>query len=308
MTLDYKILWFEDNQTSFTTKSRQLKSVVEELGFVFAEPRNEVDGENLETIDFTIYDLIIADLNLAHDVKGSSILDQIRAKDIYTEVVFYSSEGEDYVRAELLKYKIDGAYCAHRDNDEFIEKVSQVILTTIKKVQDLNNMRGLIMSETSDIEKTMKKIIKLSLEKNAFGLRESLKQTIFENVQIKVNSKKSKFDTASSNDNINQIISDNVMFDASEKIKAVQQLIDLIDHEVTYPHKGNQFKGSYSEITRKRNLLGHETPDIIEGKTIIGKDDSAFEFNDYFCKNIRQMVKTHGTDLDQLLNLIEQQP
>jgi hypothetical protein len=304
MNLDYKILWFEDIQSSFNAKKRLVKRVVEDLGFVFPEPRNEINDDNLDTIDFQIYDLIIADLNLANDDKGSTILNTIREKGIYTEVVFYSSEGEDYVRRELSKYQIDGAYCADRDNDDFIDKVSHVIRTTVKKVQDLNNMRGLIMAETSDIDKTMFEIIKAALDKNAFGIRDNLVKQIFENVNGKVSGKKTDFDTFYGNQNINRVLKDTVMFDASEKIKAVQFIIDSVEHKVTAPYKNDGFKTSYTEITKKRNLLGHETQAPVEGKIIVGTGEHAFEFNDEFCITMRKKVKKHGDDLDELFQLV----
>jgi hypothetical protein len=303
MNLDYKILWFEDIQSSFNAKKRLVKRVVEDLGFIFPEPRNEINDDNIDTIDFKIYDLIIADLNLANGEKGSTILNTIREKGIYTEVVFYSSQGEDYVRNELRNFQIDGAYCADRADDDFIDKVSHVIQTTVKKVQDLNNMRGLIMAETSDIDKRMFEIITKVLEKNTAGIGEKLIASIFENVNSKVNEKKDKFDKYNGK-RIEKIVTDNVMFDTSEKIKAVQFIIDSVEHKVTAPYKKDVFKISYSEITKKRNLLGHESQETNEGKVIIGTGEHAFEFNDDFCINIRRKVKKHADDLGQLFDLI----
>jgi hypothetical protein len=304
MNLDYKILWFEDIQASFNAKKRLVKRVVEELGFVFPEPRNEINDDNLNTIDFQLYDLIIADLNLANGEKGSTILNTIREKGIYTEVVFYSSEGEAYVRSELQKFQIDGAYCADRDNDDFIDKVSHVIQTTVKKVQDLNNMRGLIMAETSDIDKTMFEIINLIVTKDALGIRDNLVNHIFENVKGKVSGKKSDFDTFYGNRNINRVLKDTVMFDTSEKIKAVQFIIDSVEDKITAPYKNDGFKTSYTEITKKRNLLGHETQAPVEGKIIVGTGEHAFEFNDEFCITMRKKVKKHGDDLVELYQFI----
>jgi hypothetical protein len=303
MNLDYKILWFEDIQSSFNAKKRLVKRVVEDLGFVFPEPRNEINDDNLEEIDFKIYDLIIADLNLANGEKGSTILNTIREKGIYTEVVFYSSQGEDYVRNELRNFQIDGAYCADRADDDFIDKVSHVIETTVKKVQDLNNMRGLIMAETSDIDKTMFEIITKVLEKNTGGISEKLIASIFENVNSKVTEKKDKFDKYNGK-RVEKILADNVMFDTSEKIKAVQLIIDIIDHKVTSPYKNDGFKTSYSEITKKRNLLGHETHAPVDGKIIVGTGEHAFEFDDEFCVNMRKRVRKYGNDLEMLLQLI----
>lgn len=307
MNLDYKILWFEDIQSSFNAKKRLVKRIVEDLGFVFPEPRNEINDDNLDVIDFQIYDLIIADLNLANGEKGSTILNAIREKGIYTEVVFYSSQGEDYVRNELRNFQIDGAYCADRADDDFIDKVSHVIKTTVKKVQDLNNMRGLIMAETSDIDKTMFEIIKAALEKNAFGIRENLVNQIFDNVNGKVSGKKTDFDTFFGNQNINRVLKDTVMFDASEKIKAVQFIIDSLEHEITTPYKKDGFKSGYSEVTKKRNLLGHETQAPVDGKIIVGTGEHAFEFNDEFCIVIRKKVKKYSDDLNTILRFITEQ-
>jgi CheY-like chemotaxis protein len=305
MTLEYKILWFEDIVTSFNAKKRLIKRVIEDLGFVFVEPRNEIDDANLDTIDFQLYDLIIADLGLANGTKGSTILETIREKGVYTEVVFYSSNGEQYVRNELSNFQIDGAYCADRENDDFIDKVGKVIFTTIKKVQDLNNIRGLIMAETSDIDKKMLKIIQLIITKNAFGLRDELTENIFTNVRCKVNGKKNNFDGYDRNRNVNNVMKDSVMFDAFEKLKVIQFIFDSVDHLIAQAYKNDKFKVSYSEITRRRNLLGHETQNLNGGRITIGTGDAAFEFNDDFCIDMRKKVKKHGDDLDEFLNTVE---
>lgn len=303
MKLSYKILWFEDDTVSYNGKKEMVKAIVEdELGFHFPEPRNEINGDNIEDINYDDFDLLIADLNLA-GTKGTALIDRIRHNlGIYTEVIFYSSEGEKAVRNALKEYEIDGAYCADRGED-FEDKVRKVIKTTVKKVQDLNNMRGLIMAETSDIDKIMFEIITKVLEKNTSGIGEKLKESIFANVNSKVNEKKDKFDKHNGK-NIDRIIFDNLMFDASEKIKAVQFIIDAIEHDVTNPYKADVFKTSYSEITKKRNLLGHETQKPIDGKIMVGIGEHAFEFSDDFCIDMRRKVKKHSDDLDAILQMI----
>lgn len=307
MKLEYKILWFEDIEASFNAKKRLVKRVVEGLGFVFPEPRNEVNAENLETIDFPSYDLIIADFNLANGEKGSDILNTIREKGIYTEVVFYSSQGEDYVRNELRNFQIDGVYCADRANEDFIDKVEKVIHTTVKKVQDLNNMRGLIMAETSDIDNTMFAIIATVLEQDSFGIKDKLTNSIFENVKSKVNSKKDDFDKYQKNGRIDKLIKDNLMFDTSQKILAIQFIIDSIDHEITTPHKDNKFSQSYTELKQKRDLLAHVIEVYEEGRMKLKSGNRELEFTDEFCIEIRVRVKQHGNDLDKIFGLLSNQ-
>ena len=158
MRIDYRILWFEDNASSYSTKKAFVKNIIEDFGFNFVEPRNEVDGSNIETIPYSMYDLIIADMSLANGSTSIKLMDAIRKKSVFTEVLFYSSNGEKVVREELAKYNIDGAYCSGRDNDDFEFKVREVIYTLIKKTQDLNSLRGLVMAETSELDKKMEDI------------------------------------------------------------------------------------------------------------------------------------------------------
>lgn len=304
MRLEYKILWFENDKPSFVARQRLVKRVVEKLGFYFPEPKMEVDSSNIENLDFKSYDLIIADLNLDNNEKGSVILDAIRKKEIYTEAVFYSSEGEDYVRNELSKYKIEGAYCANRDVDDFIDKVEKVIHTTVKKVQDLNNMRGLIMAETSDIDNSMFEIIATVLEQDSFGIKEGLTAAIFANVRTKVNSKKDYFDKYQSNGRIDKVINDNLMFDTFQKILAIQFIIDSINHDITMPHKKDKFRESYTELKQKRDLLAHVIEVHEEGKMKLKSGNRELEFTDEFCIDIRIQVKQHGKNLEEILNLI----
>ena len=265
MTIDYNIIWFEDIKSSFDAKKNIVKNIVLGLGLNFPEPRWEINGDNIESIDFQDFDLIIVDLNLGKE-KGSSLIDQIRNMDIYTEVIFYSSNGEKAVRDELKLFDIDGVYCAGRDNDEFETKVEKVIRTTIKKVQDLNNMRGLIMAETSDIDNVMADIIRTVIEKNSYGFKDDIIAFIYENVEKKVSSKKKDFEKYKLNGRIDKVTKDTLMFDSYQKILCIQHIIDLIDHEIMVPHKNKMFEEGYTEIKRKRDLLAHVIEVYEEGE------------------------------------------
>jgi CheY-like chemotaxis protein len=304
MKLKYNILWFEDDKVSYNGKKELVKAIVEdELGFFFPEPRLEIDGTNIQTIDYDDFDLLIVDLNLA-GTKGPALIDKIRHNEnIYTEVIFYSSEGEKAVRDALKEYEIDGAYCADR-GDDFEEKARRVIKTTVKKIQDLNNMRGLIMAETSDIDATMFQIIAATLEKNINGISVDVKKFIFDSVGKKVSGKKEAYDSCVRNDNINKVIKDNVMFDTSEKIKAVQFIINAIDHELTIPHRPDIFSTNYSTLKKTRDLLAHVIEDIKDGKKVLRSGNNELEFTDEFCFKLRTDVKKHGADLSGILELI----
>lgn len=305
MKLKYSILWFEDNDVSFAGKKEIVKAIVEdELGFYFPEPHREINGDNLHNINYNDFDLLLVDLNLA-GVKGTALMDKIRHNEgVFTEVIFYSSEGERAVRNALNEYEIDGAYCADRADDDFEDKVRKVIKTTVKKIQDLNNMRGLIMAETSDIDHTMLQIITNVLQKNINGISENVVSFIFDSVNEKVTRKKNQFDGHLRKKNVNRVIKDNVMFDSSEKIKTVQFIIDSIDHELMTPHKNDVFSTAYSNLKKTRDLLAHVVEEYKEGKKVLVGANKEIEFNDKFCFDMRSQVKKHSSDLQSILKMI----
>jgi hypothetical protein len=147
-------------------------------------------------------------------------------------------------------------------------------------------------------------IINTVIDQNSFGIRDNLKTAILENVKRKVDGKKEDFDKFQKNGRIDKIIKDTLMFDTSQKILAIQFIIDSIDHEITQPHKGNIFSESYTSLKRKRDLLAHVIEVVEEGKTKLKSGNHELEFTDEFCIEIRGSVKTHGVHLDTLLAFI----
>lgn len=330
MNLEYKILWFEDEPGSFRAKQRLVKRVVENFGFIFPEPRNEINGENLDTINLKMYDLIIADLNLSN-VKGTALLEKIREEGIYTEVIFYSSIGEAALRDELKNFEIDGVYCADRTDENFIEKVKRVIETTIKKVQDVNNTRGLVIAETILLEKKIEDILlkyfsateaalegkKVELLQNIHSKKVSKHQTDIEEL-IKVDFKEIK--TLIDKD----ILTASNSFDAIHGIlKAKIKEINLIlsakglpseDKEIneskreevtTIKAELNNFR---EEILKIRNTLAHVEEEIgedgISFLKSLNADGTTIKFdNDEYIK-IRKNLLKHSANLDKIINHI----
>lgn len=301
MRIDYNILWFEDNKSSFETKTKIVKEIIEDLGFEFPSPRHEIDGENLAKIEYDKYDLIIADLNLA-GVKAPPLIDKIRHSDgVFTEVIFYSSDGEKAVREILKNYEIDGAYCAGRENDDFEDKVKRVIRNTIKKVQDVNNVRGLIMSTTSDIDAVMLEIIGLILEKFPKEISTSLIDQIFKDVGSSVNEKSRKYDKWFKARDIQKLMNDTLMFDSAKRLSAIQHAMEIIEHDILKAHKGGKFSDSYkSEVGEVRNIFAHVVLIVEDGIKKLKSKTGNIEFTDEYCSDIRKKLRKHHNVLFEI--------
>lgn len=303
MRIDYRILWFEDNASSYSTKKAFVKDIVEDYGFNFIEPHNEVDGSNIETIPYSMYDLIIADMSLANGSTGIKLMDAIRKKSVFTEVLFYSSNGEKAVREELAKYDIDGAYCSGRDNDDFEFKVREVIYTLIKKTQDLSNLRGLVMAEVSELDVKMMDIIKKYYVQNE---TEELKNTFHEHITKKLEERFKKALEGCEkkekvcyhkwkNEPIESIIP---KMEAAQLAKAVNYLIST---DLYSPVRANFFEDYKAEIVDTRNQLAHCASKIEDGKEILITRDGDKTYNDESIKEIRKNILKYSEIFTKLL-------
>jgi len=161
MKLKYKILWIEDEKDWVESEIEFIEDYLKEYGFVL-EYENP---EKYKEYDFSEFDMIVVDYKLAGEEHGQDVIEKIRVKELYTEILFYSQIGEEKLRKIIAKKeRIDGVYCASKNN--CTEKLKRLIYTTIRKTQKLNNLRGLVMAETSELDGMVKEILKLVVEKN----------------------------------------------------------------------------------------------------------------------------------------------
>lgn len=163
MKLKYKILWIDDTPEWVELKIDEVRSYLSEFGFDL-----EYDIKtSYKDIDFTQYDILAIDYSLSGDENGVEAMKLVRAEDVYTEILFYSQDGEGALREEMKKNSIDGVYCAYRQDS--IDRLKKLIDTTIRKTQEINNLRGLVMAEVSEIDKLIKLILlKLSWTEEHF--------------------------------------------------------------------------------------------------------------------------------------------
>ena len=166
MTLKYRILWFEDDDE--VVNEQIVPSLTQFLinqGFQL-EINHHLNGEHLNNlISDRNYDLILTDLDLGEYDTGDKLIDQIRGGEILTEVLLYSANTTAISNLIVNKGWIERAsFCVGLGN--LREKLEGIISLTIKKNQDVNNTRGLVIAETILLEKKIEGIILKFFEVN----------------------------------------------------------------------------------------------------------------------------------------------
>lgn len=269
MKIKYKVLWIENDSDWVDSIEDQIREYIERLGFVYS--MTLIDSERANT-NYEEYDLILMDLNLSGLPNGAQLIDKIRSLDVFTEVVFYSAQSIKDLRALGIDMELEGVYYSGRTPDNsFVKKVKKVIDSTIRKTQDLANLRGLVMAEVSELDVMMDDILSQFLDNPIYLEKFHKKITADREKTIK----KSLLADNCKRDcllnwrelSISDLIS---ILDASQKARGINLVIVEIakqyDNDIYTPKETNFYSDYYKDIIEKRNILAHCQSYAGEGK------------------------------------------
>lgn len=152
MKLNYYVLWVEDDDSWFKTTSELFSETIFDYGFnPIIERRKSLDEVTNQIVDSGLkkFDIFLIDFKLRNSQDGDNIIDYVRNSNIFTDIIFYSSDKQSIVDS-IREHLFEGVY--HSDRNELEDKFEKVFKTTIKKIEEINSMRGLIVGETSELD------------------------------------------------------------------------------------------------------------------------------------------------------------
>lgn len=295
MNLSFKILWVEDNEEWVESIEDSIKQIVEDEGFEYS--KKLIEGKESD-IDYKDFDLVLMDYKLS-DTTGDEIIENIRNKEVLTDVIFYSSNGVKDLKQSAADKGLEGVYFSDREKIQFLKKVHGVIECSIRKVQDLNNLRGLVMAEVSELDAVMDDIVC-----NFYTTKERMEifhKHITENRETtlrKALSCENKCQMDWHGKEINEIIKG---MDSSQKARAIHQVLkELASSNKEY--KNPNFYSEYeSEIISVRNNLAHCKSMKEGGNEVLKtrKGDKTFSNEDF--KRIREDIRKYHNLFNKLL-------
>ncbi len=311
MTLDYKILWIDDREEFFDNHKDYIEEYLEDLGFeaqiTTYKSFAEFETKEQESTHQKIYDLFLIDLNLDHGKTGDELIQKIRGNRILTDIIFYSTVLQN-VRKKVNENNIEGVYVTSKNQTDFEEKVTDVIDVTIKKVQDVNNLRGLIMAEFSELERIKERIIKRFNLQADTTFKKYVKENVFEKIKEDLENLKCIVkveDSECSDDEINlEELQKNFFYDAYKKSRTVYKIKRQTCNEIGFEHQTY-----YDCVIKKRNVFAHQEEETREDGIKILKypNGDDLEFTEEHCIEIRKDIRKYKKLLLEIEAKIDEQ-
>lgn len=281
MNLNYSILWFDDSVEY--CKSVDLEPLNEKIESWGLKPSISFVNTAKEFEDqqpYDKFDLIVMDFNLDDEGVGSEFIAQVREKRIYTEVIFYSAEPSEKLWAALAENELEGVFIGNRTT--VTTKIEVVAHQSLKKILDVENMRGIVMAEVGDIDHTLEEILTKGMEKvppeGRFKIYNSFYKDVIKSAQKRV----CEIEEFIKNPSVALLLK---LGDSSKRWENYKRLADL---EKEYFHA--EIGDYQADVLKPRNFLAHGRPIAVEeGQKFLhlGKE---YIFNDRVGIDLRILI------------------
>ena len=296
MSLQYNILWVDDKKDDYQTLEidKDLESYLKDR---FFEPHIYM-YETVEEAEANIgnirYDIIFSDFNISENKNGKDFITDIRKQNINSEILFYTAQKNSletgFDRISFLHLKSDTAY------DDLKTKMKFVIDLTVEKLNVLTNLRGLVMSEVSELDVMMKNLVADYCKNNEENEKE-LRQYIIGNIEerIKKSLKISNCEGTCYHKWKDEEISSIVFEQNFDSYTTARALNHILKKKSDLKIK-NFFKEYNDEIISNRNCLAHCQTKLNEnGIEILVTNKGEKEFTSDDVSNIRKNIMKFHT-------------
>lgn len=302
MNTTFKILWFEDELIWYNMEKLRVEGILRTHYLIPSIVRKNGDDFDISELTGNDYDLILMDFKL-DEVTGDTIVAELRKNNILTDILFYSSEEDNMLAALRTNMPpIDGVYLTKRDYTIFTEKVERIISKIVRRSEDVVNLRGFVLDNTSDFELRIKEILNVCWNKfgdeqkrllttTLSGLLDGKKAWVTKQVE-KAKEAEVMFEYANNNERLLSI---------SDRLDIFQTVIPILSSDYHLPNVvcPADFKQYYIDMVNVyRNRLGH----ITFGEKTIRIKGKDVEIN----QDLHRLLRKNIAEVDSTIRKIEE--
>lgn len=285
MKINYSILWFDDQQEFFDSLDREyIENEIKSWGLIpNIIPVHNPAGFH-EHSPFADLDLIIVDLDLGNDEKGANFIKEVRDQEVFTEIIFYSSRRSAEIWDAIKEEMLEGVFVANK-NSGIEQKVVRVAKQSVRKVLDLDNMRGIVMAEVGELDGLLENIFHSAIHGVGTEHMQSIFDKFHQDIDQTATALKESLDSFKASPSIESLLE---LTDSSEK--KWQTFNRIRKHHAVL--KSHDLPNQYTQdILFPRNCLAHGTPARQQDGSFLFKHrDKEFLFNDEISKSLRHKI------------------
>ena len=302
MNTTFKILWFEDEPVWFNMEQLRIEGILKTHYLIPVIERRDGDDFDLEELTGNDYDLIFMDYKLAEGKTGDTIVAAIRNSDILTDILFYSSEEQNMLSAIREQMPpIDGVYLTKRDYTIFTEKAQRIIQKIVKRSEDVVNLRGFVLDNTSAFEVRIREILNICWQKFTQEQKNTLTQTLTKLLEGKKAWVSSQIDTAQQAEcTFTYANNGEYILSIADRLDILQTVLPILVEEYSMPNTivPGKFKQYYIEqVNMYRNRLSH----ITLGEKTIRIKGRDVEIN----QDLHRLLRRNISEVDSKIQKLE---
>ena len=297
MRLSFSVLWFDDNEVYFDSLDvTELNKEILAWGFEPNIKQVTTPEEFKECAPFENYDLIVVDRNLEGYPDGQEFIANIRGNAVYTEIIFYTAGNASSLWDAIRENELEGVFVSSRA--DILSKIAKVGRQTIRKILDLENMRGIVMAEVGELDLLLEQIVKIGVDDLHIDLQRQIFTKFHENVMEQ--NEKTATDLAKFIENPQTIIMLSFC-DSDKRWQNFNRLRKCHDRL-----KGQQKIGNYVEdILRPRNFLAHGKHEPHQdGGYLFRYQGKEYHFDDGVSLQLRHTILRYKKEFSAIMKLL----
>ncbi len=300
MNLSYKILWYDDDKDFFESQDKEpIETEIASWGFRPQITPVHSAAELQQHGAFDQFDMLVVDFDLGGDEHGDQFIRSVRDQNVFAEIIFYSMKESSALWQAVSDKQLEGIFVASKRSIE--QKLIRVARQSVRKVLDLENMRGIVMSEVGDLDALLGTIF----ERAMHGVTQEQRQTVFDRFHEKVSEQQKELQDAlktfKEEPSIDGLIS------LCDSDKRWQNLNRVKKHHALLKEK--DFVGDYQkEILWPRNCLAHGVPERKgDGSFLFRHGRKEYLFNDDVSHGLRRRILEYKSAFAEIAEAISQQ-
>ena len=304
MRLDFKILWIDDQPRHVESFREGIERQLTDLGFELEVTAVSEPGAIGDAVGAHVHedgvDLVLIDYDLGSGTGGKEVISDIRGRVPYKDLIFYSANDVDMLRKIAFDAKLDNIFFSTRIT--LVDDTVAIVRKILHKVMDVDHMRGVVMSATSDIDSIIEESIVADYCRLDDGGKQLFREEIIEILAKKLKRWTDELGKAAGRNTIQAIMNLKHICSAADRLNFVLRALERrAPPGNTHLERAKIYQDT---IVPKRNNLAHAKLAEEGGRRVLKTSDGVIsndEMTDLRCQLL--VHRTNFTDIAVMLDV-----